>query len=338
MAKLMKKLLKTINLYHTLGLAGLLYSVGVFWTEPLVVILRGGPVLPYLEVGRWLLLAAVVPTGWAAARAAAPAVVRWLATTVTAGVFLQLGRAIIGVDSPVLVGLRWCWIVRESTLVQRGDLLNSVYSTELARLFGGVIPPGVATSLGTPSVETLLWGDLVTLGTARAVHEHTTWLVQTISTPVTPPPPGWADWFTQWGPTVGLVLTGVMLAGMVYWYSGSGDDSSSQSQVLEDLATKMADLGIELTGVIAQTERLEKTVASDRDNFIAGVGLANNRCGILLSKLNRVVQALLVLTQVVGPPDTIMRMEPEEVAARIRAATRIDVVKYLSSRGGRPPS
>jgi hypothetical protein len=129
-----------------------------------------------------------------------------------------------------------------------------------------------------------------------------------------------------------------MLAGMVYWYSGSGDDSSSQSQVLEDLATKMADLGIELTGVIAQTERLEKTVASDRDNFIAGVGLANNRCGILLSKLNRVVQALLVLTQVVGPPDTIMRMEPEEVAARIRAATRIDVVKYLSSRGGRPPS
>lgn len=216
------------RIYLTGGTIGLALLTWVAWTESLVVVLRGGEIFPApVEIAQWILPVVTFLVGWSA-WGHPPTWLRWITAPAAAGVWLQGVRHLLGVDSLVLVGLRWCWIVKDSVLVGQKAVLEKAYLDELTRLFNGDIPAGVSLTPAEPHPEALLWGDLTTLGTSRALHEHSTWLVKTLPPVPVPDLPTWADWLAQWGPTlVGAVV--VVGGAALFWYHHGAIDHLDQS-------------------------------------------------------------------------------------------------------------
>jgi hypothetical protein len=207
--------------------------------------------------------------------------------------------------------------------VERGNQLNFVYTTELNRLFGGTPPQGVPLlpqggSLLGP--ETLLWGDLTSLGTTQALYEHTVWLAKASllnSKPVVTPP-GWSDWLFQWGPTVGVVVMGIALAG-VYFYHGD---------LLQGAANTTQELASAVTKVTTHSEGLAKVILYDQTNVVRALDLVNNQHGILFIKVNQVVKLLLALADL--PVTTPVRSLPPEVFVdKVTNKIALDTLAYL---------
>lgn len=338
----MENINRTTQIYYGVALGGLVYLIGICWTQPLRVIFRGGlstPVVPGVTAGVALLVGAIL-VGWALFMEHPPRWVRMVATTLGGGVWLQLGRYLVGVDTPTLVGWRGCWIVRESTLVERSNLVNSAYINELTRLFGGLPPEGVSLTPPPPGVDTLLWGgDLATLGVTQALHEHITWIVRTASVPpppsLTPPPPGWADWLVQWGPTlvVGGLVVAVTVGVAVWWYGGLPEEITPDivtPEVVEELATDLNTLAskmVKLDGaVMASVEEM-------KDKFT----ILGNRNGIILHKVNRLAYTLISIAGLNPATVNIFEITSTELASRIQANAIVNALRYAKARSN-PPS